>query len=766
MAETVGLAAAGVGFASLAVQLVDCIHKLHDLHANIRDAPMEIRAILREVDPLGEVLTRYSSLSGAATETSLSHCSEVLNILRNIAHELETMMQTSRTRRWINWTKADAAFKRKRLANQQAALERAKSTLMLALMMDQYSQHFLTGNATILGELAVNVPLETVDAVNVTPEATVARPRAARSSFSITMYNLGIAMVMIKSKNVPQQYETDNNAHADAREVTISFASWLFNRAVALISHCNPNLTEMTLQIARLVRPDAEIFHLCAAGDALGVRKLIADGKASASDVTYEGMTPLMVSLCVHVITDSSALQSEGKRLKCLLVAFANTSVLQVAAHHLQAGVCRALLDAGADVTVTMPVKISEILTVKLYDIFLVPLDSADHPFRTALHMAVTRAVPNTIIAALKAHANPWDDYWVESQSESVSVGKPTITSMNTARVIVEHGGSSVDIGWSPLSGDNADCIDDLERLTPGHLSLCAPEDLLWLIAPERINLLGQELDLFYMSMLRTQCRLGSFVGFSAHRISALFQKVTDFSTLARIHDHIKTGILHHLLCRLPYIEVDPLRIILLLLDQLVQVGAIEFADSMGNGTPLMEAAWVSIDSYVYKYGLWRPEYASEILTSGLNLWLEMLGRAGVSIRQYFARQCELGATDRMACYVRPKYTEWFPGQFLDHRWYVEMTFWENPDATVANNPRDFSIGVKYYSVQCNYPVPGAWSDDSEQIEQSDRDDVQLRVDGLDIEDDDDDDDDDDEDGEGWNGDAEDENCDGVADPD
>jgi hypothetical protein len=322
MAEILGVVASGAGLASLAVQLLECIEKLHDLHANIRDAPMEIREILDEVDLLGDVLTSYLGVSGGATRTclvptvvqkqALGHCLKVLEILRNIAHELDTAMQTSRTRRWINWAKVGAVFKRKQLARLQTALERAKSTLTLAILTDRSSQHFLPGIARSLEVLAVNVPSETINAVTVSPETIVARPRCGKSNSSVAMYNLGIAMVMIRSKIVPPHSEAENNGHEDNREVSVSFESLLFHRAVALISHWSRNRIRMMLQIDRLVRPDAEIFHLCAAGDALGVRRLIADGKASPSDVTYEGVTPLKVCLSVYVITNSSATRAEG----------------------------------------------------------------------------------------------------------------------------------------------------------------------------------------------------------------------------------------------------------------------------------------------------------------------------------------------------------------------------------------------------------------------------------------------------------------------
>ncbi|KIW97976.1 uncharacterized protein Z519_01560 [Cladophialophora bantiana CBS 173.52] len=98
-----GVVAGGAGLASLAVQLLECIQKLHNLHANIRDAPIEIREILDEVDLLDNVLTSYHSLPGADFEAclaptlvqkqALGYCFKVLEILRNIACELETTMQ-------------------------------------------------------------------------------------------------------------------------------------------------------------------------------------------------------------------------------------------------------------------------------------------------------------------------------------------------------------------------------------------------------------------------------------------------------------------------------------------------------------------------------------------------------------------------------------------------------------------------------------------------------------------------------------------------
>jgi hypothetical protein len=148
--------------------------------------------------------------------------------------------------------------------------------------------------------------------------------------------------------------------------------------------------------------------------------------------------------------------------------------------------------------------------------------------FRTALNVALTGAgVSETTFAALKGYANPWNDYWMTLRSKSGSDKQPTLTTLNTVRVLVEHGGSSIDYGWSLPSTYGLDFVEGLGCMTPAYMTLSAPEDLLWLAAPETINLLGQELDFFYMSMFITECSFWNFGAFSAHRISAIIRPLS-----------------------------------------------------------------------------------------------------------------------------------------------------------------------------------------------------------------------------------------------
>lgn len=310
MAEAIlGVVAGGAGLASLALQLFETAQKIHEMSTNIRNAPIEIHDILDEVELLRHVLTDYLNLPGIAGQTfpvptlaqkhALAQCFKVLEVLRDIGSELEANMQTSNSKRLVNWAKVKAAFNQKRFVRLQATLERAKTTLVLAMLTDQKSnpERRLSGNKFVLVGPSGRGPPEidpvTTNLANL--ESPVTRARTTRCSSRLAMYNLGIARILTRAQNSPPEPEAGNSAPTKSLKKSISFASWLFNHMVTLKYACGVGKVWVTLQIDRLVRPDAEIFHLCAAGDALGVQKLIADGKASPLDVTYEGVTPLMV---------------------------------------------------------------------------------------------------------------------------------------------------------------------------------------------------------------------------------------------------------------------------------------------------------------------------------------------------------------------------------------------------------------------------------------------------------------------------------------
>ncbi|KIW79526.1 hypothetical protein Z517_06138 [Fonsecaea pedrosoi CBS 271.37] len=674
MAEAVlGVVAGGAGLASLALQLFEVSQKLHELRANIRDAPVEMREILDEADLLRTILAEYLHLSGAADKTRLmptlvqkqavDQCLKVLEILRHMAQELESTMRTSSSRRVMTWAKVEAAFNRKRFVKLQSTLERAKSTLVLAILTNPTLKPCAPQREVVLQESTAEGPSEAAGLPCTTSfglESFATKRRIANTSSSswFAKYNIGIGNVYIRGKHSRDGAETTNSTAENGLKLSVSFASWMFNNLVAFMFDSRPQRFQLTLQINRLVPPDAEIFHLCAAGDTIGVGRSIAEGKSSASDVTYEGVTPLMV-----------------------------------AAYYGHADVCRILLDAGADTTMTVLRGYCGRTTIQL----------------TALHFVVGgMPLPEASVMALWDHVNPWNIYWEGSMTEFCWEDPQIVANSDTVRALVEHENICIEFGWSPVSC-SADYIDEATHMGAGHLSQITPEDFQWLIAPERINLAGQELDFFYMSLMLMQCCIWHA---NLRRIYVVFSKITDLPTMATIDIIPGMTVLHCLLPRLPFVEDEHLNCLRIMLERLVQAGAIEMVEAMRPEQPLVFAARASIGCYVSRYGSWEPERAASALTTGLNLWLEILGRAQVNIGSYLIGQRKYITKEPIECGVLPQIVEEFPEHFLDRQWYVQLSCRKDTDSMDVHNSCGFRIKAQYYSVESTYPAPGGWPGD------------------------------------------------------
>lgn len=379
---------------------------------------------------------------------------------------------------------------------------------------------------------------------------------------------------------------------------------------------------------------------------------------------------------------------------------------------------CGALLDAGANVNATVVQGFRASASIQLYDTILVPFDLTDSGFRTALHYALSGGrLPCASDLALINHGCPWSAFWAGSLRNILGSGNQMIPSnIDTVRLLVQHRESCVDIGWSPLSHDSSR-IEFSRHIAALNISQSTPEDFLWLTAPERINLLGSDLDLFYMSLVMTQVKI---LNSDLRRISIVFSRVADLSKLARIHDEFQRTILHYLVCLLPYFEDERLQILVSMLYDLVQVGAVEIADSLGRHTSLTLAARLSIQHYLSLHSSWQPELASQCLARGLKIWLEILARAGMDLRRYLITQRDRGAGEMVYCVPRDFFISHHPEHFLDHDWYVELSFSENSGATEVLIPDDIGIEVKYHCFQSAYPAPGAWPEVETESNQQD----------------------------------------------
>ena len=320
MAEAVlGVIASGAGLASLTIQLLENAQKIHALRNAMQDAPKEIAELLEELDILTSILMHFittcqTSSSVTCTgvpsplQRALTHCQTILRSLHGIALETQTYMSKSKTDRWISWSRLKVTMRREKLVDWQNKLERAKSMLMLAVALRPMyiiqssiskpcgnDEDDRPGTEALDPEQRPSVLAQSHDiAYNVCDtRITTKRSTSYRSTMT---YNVGFAIVTFGEEL--RAYPRTKNANEvllATSSMSINFAPWLSNMALTLTSMTSCRGTKRVLETSRLVSPDALIFILCAIGDGNAVRRLISEGKASAFDVTFEGVTPLMV---------------------------------------------------------------------------------------------------------------------------------------------------------------------------------------------------------------------------------------------------------------------------------------------------------------------------------------------------------------------------------------------------------------------------------------------------------------------------------------
>ncbi|RMZ88196.1 hypothetical protein DV736_g4585, partial [Chaetothyriales sp. CBS 134916] len=273
-------------------------------------------------------------------------------------------------------------------------------------------------------------------------------PKGPRKKY-ITTYKLGIAELAITKSD--QDKETLPARIDDtAFEITLSFAPWLLNRAYTLATYQSQQGWTRMLRSTIYVSPNDDIFWLCAKGDAPGVRKLIADGRASPHSVTYHDITPLIVAAKNH-----------------------HATVVQV------------LLDLHADVDHSTALS----LIPELCAYEMTPLSWAIHYQRLEW---IYSNIPNT---------------WKWRNTDATAF-------RDTIRALVEQGHSTLDAEWELIHDQEEDILQvDSEGSIFGSFGQLSVDDFNWLTEPGRFGYWGSDLQDFYISVLYRLLNEGSQPG-------------------------------------------------------------------------------------------------------------------------------------------------------------------------------------------------------------------------------------------------------------
>ena len=133
--DGVSSTASATAIASFAIQLADNIKKLYDFWQSVKEAPEDIRAITADLNLLWGVLSNIAFEAqhvgpDATLTTVLQSCNSNVKTLILAPQVIEPGF-TSTSLRVRKWSAVKAVWKREKLSNFQAVLERLKTTLLL-----------------------------------------------------------------------------------------------------------------------------------------------------------------------------------------------------------------------------------------------------------------------------------------------------------------------------------------------------------------------------------------------------------------------------------------------------------------------------------------------------------------------------------------------------------------------------------------------------------------------------------------------------------
>ncbi|KAK3172360.1 hypothetical protein OEA41_005681 [Lepraria neglecta] len=128
--------ASAIAVVSLAVQLADSVKKLCEFWSSVRDAPEDIHAIVTELELLSSGLPEIATGAqhvepDVALIAVLKDCTLKVKNLRTLVCEIDADF-ISTSPRIHRWTAFRAVLKNEKIKKFQEALERLKSTLLMA----------------------------------------------------------------------------------------------------------------------------------------------------------------------------------------------------------------------------------------------------------------------------------------------------------------------------------------------------------------------------------------------------------------------------------------------------------------------------------------------------------------------------------------------------------------------------------------------------------------------------------------------------------
>jgi hypothetical protein len=132
----ISMAGSGLGMASLALRVGDCVVRLKLFWDAVKDAPEEIKHLIDEIETLSLVLSDFETSESSEPEPTIGHeamskcfqfCKTAVGILETVAKQVEAEIKK---RRRVGSVKA--VLKKSEIEKLRERLMKAQSMLMLS----------------------------------------------------------------------------------------------------------------------------------------------------------------------------------------------------------------------------------------------------------------------------------------------------------------------------------------------------------------------------------------------------------------------------------------------------------------------------------------------------------------------------------------------------------------------------------------------------------------------------------------------------------
>ncbi|KAK5051481.1 hypothetical protein LTR84_003133 [Exophiala bonariae] len=642
MAEVFGIVAGGAGLASLAIQILDDSQRIRELCAAIRDAPTEFKSLSDEIQLFGALLSliaenhpRREPLNKATSvqDQVIRQCQSLHDELGPILARLSSSL--AGRKRVVSWISVKSILERKKIDQLLVKLERAKANLMLAQML---------ASPNNLASQQISVQTEIVPAPSEKPPSSYTnKATRGRSIVTSSSHYLGLGTLTLGRLYSRSAEEGDTAA------ARFTFASWFLDWAITITSRKYNGILNISLQPQCLVKADAPIFLACAIGDHKAVADLIATGKASPFDTTFNGMTPLAV-----------------------------------AAAWLRPEICKHLIDLGADASAIM--KYRNPYTGEGMEL-------------TPFAYACGRWSPETWMPTIS-------DVWPEWKASYYQRGD---RKLDTLRLLVESGKVVIE-----QTLQSSSFPQPLIAVSNYQGSL---DTLLWLIAEERIALVGNDLQNFYVQLARSWASLSWG---SIELVSAAMNKVQDTTSFTT--DPVAgTDILFGLVLILMWDALDSRQVadVYRSLQILLDAG-VDIHGRTHKRSPLGECSFHSVDGYI-----WRHEELNSLDRHGrffravatscnrrLKIWANFLKQSQEDLYDYLRIEKQDGIEEWSECRneeAGDSFHQYLKNLRIMSRICIGVV-------TNSDGEEVLDFRIEFATKKKDFIVPGQWDDeDSEE---------------------------------------------------